>query len=1093
MSGYFLQLVGASALAGSNEVDNPANFVVFVISPAGIRTGTLFPESATNGAAQRSVLEYVSDTTPTSWDQVNLNSLQRTNRTALLLILTVSSVPVLPAYPQPIQFRRQYGWLNHRLVVFYPFHDRTVANPNQATPLYVFRQVNSNGAFITFIGTPLTAVLPGHTSYNDIRAILNCDFPSTFIGSTPTSVALMEAAIRTGVMAPCRFDGSIRFMPTVHRDSILEDADMYLASLTSVVFEGSYNFAVFDLGDVSSNFTSGEKTVTVPRYAFGTQVPSNALFPEFTGNPFFEFRFFAVPDTYLSNQVTSLSDLWEAFPNATTSVWKISSVLIVSVQATQIDYDDSVLLGGNMSFLCMFGQLHQDPWIDVRPPTVVTAGLVDFASGFSSNAAKLSGAAVLHNFISISPHFNISWHVQPLAGSQRRHLHELDVITFAPSSSEIVVTLTTSEDVWTAVGITKSNGMANADVWLGYATTSPGPNQSIPYLQLSDRKATAQNILPPIDEINNLHLISSAILAGGGYSITFSRAFATGDVADYDIVDEQQSIVWAYGPFDLRSTTPLMHYSAGLIMLNLINGTVLKVPQRTVSFWYIAVLLGSFAVVAVLSLVLRLLPPSYLSAMRPLVDLPLSPSITLATAPEIAFALVLLGVSSVWMYGYYEDLNFSKNPDAMGLTLGHGSQFFFYFCFLSWFRHNPLLAAVFRTHFNRVQHWGQTMTLIVVVLGWVHGIFMMRKVYSVAVLAAVSVTCLFFVTLLSRQGHLRTLLFRASALAAVILVSAHSPSAALGLIPTFLLALVDGILRLRDWHSRSGWISHGAMSTDGTLQMVLCVRSPTNLCTTRPFVSCPGQFLYVYVSGVKTSTPVLIVERVIQDSDLRVPVCYASVVLPQPSLRLLQLARQGQLTGLRIRVEGPYGGMMTRLKWFRSLILIASDSTFGRVLSILQALVYEPDYFSQCSSLVSVVVIWNVRQKSDFTAFAQQIFELLKSPRAFDLHTIFYAEEQTCDPLPSFADAISLAPQAAVDDLPVHTLFTYVPVFPGRPHWPVILAEQHAILTKKGESRASVYAVADSQHELVIIARAVSALNSTSTFTYHLEVDGPLL
>ena len=275
--------------------------------------------------------------------------------------------------------------------------------------------------------------------------------------------------------------------------------------------------------------------------------------------------------------------------------------------------------------------------------------------------------------------------------------------------------------------------------------------------------------------------------------------------------------------------------------------------------------------------------------------------------------------------------------------------------------------------------------------------------------------------------------------------------------------------------------------------MVLCVRSPTNLCTTRPFVSCPGQFLYVYVSGVKTSTPVLIVERVIQDSDLRVPVCYASVVLPQPSLRLLQLARQGQLTGLRIRVEGPYGGMMTRLKWFRSLILIASDSTFGRVLSILQALVYEPDYFSQCSSLVSVVVIWNVRQKSDFTAFAQQIFELLKSPRAFDLHTIFYAEEQTCDPLPSFADAISLAPQAAVDDLPVHTLFTYVPVFPGRPHWPVILAEQHATLTKRGECRASVYAVADSQHELVIIARAVSALNSTSTFTYHLEVDGPLL
>ena len=736
----------------------------------------------------------------------------------------------------------------------------------------------------------------------------------------------------------------------------------------------------------------------------------------------------------------------------------------------------------------MFGPITRTPLVELGAATVTSSGNVNLFSGLSSsNAQRL--AQLETQLIRFSDSFNMSWEVAAFAAAQRRHDREMEMITYPPTEVEIVITLTTTDDAWIAVGLTESGGMRGADIWLTYASGSPAAGELRPYFELSDRKATEQKITPQKDSVNNLRLISAEFRGGGGYTVSFGRALHTGDDEfDFNIADRMMDVVWATGPFDLGAKTPRMHHNAGLVQVNLLNGTVRLVPQQTVSFWFIAVLIGAWVGLCALSFVLRMCPPTQVANARPLSGLPVPVFLALATVPQILVLLFTIGLSVVWIYGFHDDLTKSRNPNAFVLALGHGSQFFIYFCFLPWLRHNPILFGVLQSYFHRANQWGSCLAACAVALAWAHGILLWHKRQSTSVAAGILLTLLLIVSFVGGSGRLRTILFRLVACAAVVFICIHAPSTALGLIPTFVIVCCDCILRLKDWNSRSGLVDEAVVMPDGSLRWTLLIRSPVGLWTTKPFVSTPSQFLFLYVPGMKTATPAAIAERVCQDGDLDVPYCTAVVMMQNPSLRLLEATQQTPLCGVPVRVEGPYGGMQTRLKWFRSLITIASGSDFCRILPILQALVYEPDYFAQCSSLTTVTVLWQVKRKEDFIAHAQAIFELLKAPRAFDLFTLFYAEDHIVEPQPTFVDITAIASPSVATEPPVHPLFMYVPILSGRPKWQEFFAEQQTLLGRKGELRTAVFAASHSS-SLVDVVRATSALNHRGTPTFNVEVE----
>jgi NAD(P)H-flavin reductase len=821
---------------------------------------------------------------------------------------------------------------------------------------------------------------------------------------------------------------------------------------------------------------------------------------------------------YIANTRTDLASLKSAAANGSLESTQLVALFpVVQVASPVTDYDDTDITNATMGFVWAYG----DSVVSGTSPLVVAlspaqnsgSGAINFFSGSTSGEAANGVAVVnqsLHN-ASFASSFSVQWTVQPLSATPAKRVFQELTATYAPEELEVQITFVATADVWVAMGISPDGMMNGSEIWLGYVKqyVAPGASQPTTYVQLSDRMAIDGYVVPAVDPVSNLKLISYSTTASG-YRITFSRPLIPTDPTyEYPIVNAQQSIVWAYGPFDLQTMQPLIHTQRGAVSINLISGESIGVPQRGDSLWYIMTLAGVSAGLMVLAFAARVVSPSAAMYRRPLlrVGVPAHFGGSLTIAELAVLALHTLMCGALWMYGNFTDMSYNQRQDAALLAVGAGAQFFLYFTVIPSLRNNYLLRGVFRVSFHRFQHWTRLLSGLGVGLGWVHGTAMMVKRPQESFgtsrgIAAIVGLCMLTLYALSiswshrwaphRVRHTARLLTLA---AFVVLLSIHTPKLAIGMSPALLLFLVDVGKRWRDFNTRFGRVVASGTFVRATAFEV-AVRSPWESCGTPPFTSSPGQFVLVHIVGVDDPIPLIISTRVVQHPENDVAsVTFHSRDAPRGTRRqLCDLNASRALVGSMVRVEGPYGGIQLRLKWYRSLIVIGGGIGAASCVSMLEALALQPDYFARETSLESVCAVFCVRHAEELLTFAAELTAILEAPRPFDLTLFMHVTGARAGGVgvDDFSSIHCLPrPGASASKIaaPDHPLFKIVAVHPGRPLWTPFFAEQQLRAVRCGEKRVAVH-VNGPRSMADDVLRTTERLSSiVFGFQFHVDVE----
>jgi len=241
----------------------------------------------------------------------------------------------------------------------------------------------------------------------------------------------------------------------------------------------------------------------------------------------------------------------------------------------------------------------------------------------------------------------------------------------------------------------------------------------------------------------------------------------------------------------------------------------------------------------------------------------------------------------------------------------------------------------------------------------------------------------------------------------VALLCLHTMRLAYGWIPLFCLLLWDHVWRWKDFVSRRGRIAAAGLFAALGVAFEVHVRSPWRLSTTWPLTALPGQFLLVSIEG-RAALPLTISSRVLQDPKEDV----ASVTFHVNGSRgnrcaVRQMARNGLLVGRFVRLEGPYGGIGLRLRWYKTLLLIAGGTGASSVMSLLEAMAFQPDYYSQQTSVEHVTVILVAKTPQDLTMYATELHEVLIASRPFDMTVYLFATAASSNPAKSSAALFS--------------------------------------------------------------------------------------
>eukprot|EP00744_Colponema_vietnamica_P008898 GILI01012681.1.p1 GENE.GILI01012681.1~~GILI01012681.1.p1 ORF type:complete len:1250 (-),score=189.66 GILI01012681.1:168-3842(-) len=97
------------------------------------------------------------------------------------------------------------------------------------------------------------------------------------------------------------------------------------------------------------------------------------------------------------------------------------------------------------------------------------------------------------------------------------------------------------------------------------------------------------------------------------------------------------------------------------------------------------------------------------------------------------------------------------------------------------------------------------------------------------------------------------------------------------------------------------------------------------------------------------------------------------------------------LLDLRMSLEGPYGGIQLPLQHYETLVLCVGGIGMTSAMSLLEAMTFDPSYFTSQTTLKTVVVVWVCRYKEDLNLFASELFDVLTAARKFDVFVHLYA------------------------------------------------------------------------------------------------------
>ncbi|CUG10079.1 Hypothetical protein, putative [Bodo saltans] len=840
-----------------------------------------------------------------------------------------------------------------------------------------------------------------------------------------------------------------------------------------------------------------------------------------------------VPNWLLPNTITSQSAATKvALQNATTASTLCNrnlSVAVVGVTTVTAASNGNISTTGPTLINWVYGTVNYSSATGVvtrSAPLRSGSGTIDFFTGNVTGSTSVSSDWINitngSTTVTLSDSLTLSWELGTLGATSstaRRSFHTLDtspidIATYAPTELYAQFKITVTADVWVGLGLTNSGGMSGADMWIAYASQSvpAGSVSSGYYYELSDRHADPTNAhnTPIKDTINDLELLSLE-LTSSGYVIVFRRRLITTDSEnDIDIQNTLQTMLWAYGPYLLTQQTPNTHTNRGLLLVNLFTGQNISVEQRGFTFWYVAMIMGVTVFIMLIGFLARLLSPGYLMYKRPLLFLWASRGLRRMTVAEILVLFMLWGAGAAWGYGNFTNYDVSRRSDGVILAIGNTAQYLLYFGLFPTARNNILITGVFRSSWHKLQHWITLLLLPALVLSWVHGGIMMYRQPHLSFHTTSGICSIIGLSLLTlayalwhssdfvRRGILRRVvsLRRQHTLylivigGAVALLCIHTNKLALGWIPWFILFFTDHVWRWKDFRSRFGTVvAQGAFSTIAAA-FELRIFSPWKSWWTRPFVvSAPGQFILVDMEGVDEGPIALsISSRVLQDPKQNFAT--ATFHLKPPSAgaqkritkdregylgareRLRRLAVDQHLQGRFCRIEGPYGGIGLRLKWYKSLLLVGGGIGASTCLSLLEAMTFQPDFYAQDTSVETVTLVLVAKEPEEFAIFASELFELLSAPRAFDLQLLLhctslkYHQPPTALSDGNFHSLVDVAsPPRRATAPPVdfsnpsalHPLFEHVPIFFHRPNWTQIITAEQIAAGKRKETRLAVH------------------------------------
>ena len=976
------------------------------------------------------------------------------NQTSNIVILHnyfVSRQPYVNL-PQLRQLTRSAGYFGARSVYFYDLGTSTsLATAPFPNPMYRFIAVQEqSNTVIGSIGVPLITALPGHADYNDVKAVYQCTILGEDTTSVPTNEEALQNAITRGTIRACEFS-DVRLLPVVHRDTQVEGRDS-INSLTNpngvtsetVQFDGEL-VGVLDFGPVVSPFGNSSTRIAIPLFnSTRAAVPNNAIlvggFVNSAGaSPLRVVENVVVDDSLPQGVIKTYSAL-RNFGSLTlgTSIVACIAVVATDSETSPLLFDDTNITGSTQSVIWAYGRLQTTLPIDWLQHTARGFANVDFFTGSTDQTSNGLGQLTGDRTLQLGSDLVVSWTLERAVEPARRAYHESAsyVESYSFDETDIVFTMRARTNVWGAIGLTQTGTMTGSDIILVYAATagevaSAGGSLSLTgnftapsspdmpqaaFVHYTRRKATGF-FLPPVNVDAPLRLRSAKAFGGGvGYEIVVSRPLRATERNSFAIVDAEQTIIWATGPFDALANLPTRHTAQGAMKVNFIGGRPATVPAAQASFWYIAATVALILFTLLMAFVLRLVEPGAILYSRPLASCLASHNV-LAKIVLCEWLVILMAMAcvAVWLTGAALDNIAFRKPAPGFQTIGNGAQFLYFFVFIPLCRWNPVLR-VFGSSFHRAAKWFRGLLACVVLLGWIHGLGMMATVPERAFTwpnGTFAILGLVFVSLLAvvafrvvNLSHFANYLATAIlATVSTICICIHSPLTAAGLAPAFLIVLIDVAMRFHDRQTRVGEIRSYALPVSTVCAIEVRMPSPWHRLCTRPFRVPPGGFLYVQLASMPGYVPLSVSSKVLQESgdEFATFTCHIKAPLVATdsfASWIVAEARSDRLTRASARVEGPYGGCGLRLKWYRHLTLIAGGIGMASVMPVLEALVFDPDLF-RISGVRNVRMVWLVKQPEELIVFANEIVEVLKAPRPFDVQLFLFVTGVQENPIPA--------------------------------------------------------------------------------------------
>jgi NAD(P)H-flavin reductase len=1052
--GSLFNWVSAAAVNSARATDTSNIAVAIINNSTGAFSHYLLGEATLTAARAAAVRRYFTLTATAPLAYLSLNSsvlAVATEEGTLILHTSFVSLRSYVALPTMRAITRSTGFFDSRGVQYYDLGAfMTTATAASPIPIYYVRIVSTGGGVVATSGYPVITHLPGHEGYSDLHQVFRCDIPEAVAASVvpATSEQGVLTLLAQGTITSCTA-GELRNMAIVHADTTVETRDVYdgLSNPTgvryaTVVFDEA-RFRALDFGVVTVAFSaSADLVALLRRETSGALVTNPAVFARAdvlgtasasTGSFKREVRV-VVGDAYVTGTVADYTAIGTVAVQSTVLdvVHNLPVVAMDSLLPSFL-YDDIPIIPDTMDVIWAYGALSSAPPYELQQHTLQGTARINFFTGASDQPSNPPVESLGYRRVQFGTAFVMSWSLRAPAEHPRRADDEQ--FTYSPEETEIVFTVLSRTNSWIAFGFSPDGRMPNSEIYLAYASDSVvSVGSGTPFVHLSERYSTDYTTPRDIGTAASiLTLEHTKINSGGtGFEMTFSRPLVPANGSKHSIDDNTVSVIWAQGSWDVSTSGPSKHSQRGSTSINFISGDMVEVPERKLSYWYIAVLVVAVLLVIFGGLLLRIAPPSFLLHYRPFSRFTKSATSLFGAMVVVHYILLLLmlGVVICWFVGASMDMRDSRFADPWWRGVGSAAQLVFCFVFLPLPRHNVILW-ILGTSFHKARRWFYFMQWLFALLVWIHGIAMFvvgpNQTSTVqwwgGVIALVAVTA-YLLTL----GGVVTLPTRAAYyvngflwLVLIVFVCIHKPITAAGLVPTFLAFLFDWILRFKDRRQRSGTVRSYAVPTRQCVAIEVSAKSPWHGCCPRPFTVRPGAFVYALVEGWPHPVPFMISSRVTQEEgdshatftahvrgtvpDAVRAAAPATVARKsgdekdEPEMDnfeqfVLRCAGQRKLGNRTLYLEGGYGGVRLNLKHYRTLLCVCGGAGLGPSLSLVETLVYDPDYFRR-TSVQAVKVLWVVREPEDLLMFADELHELLHAALPLNLQFFVFVTKSS--------------------------------------------------------------------------------------------------